>query len=151
MLGKARYFDQRFVPAQEAFNFILFKYPGSDKINQARIWREKANIRLENDELAITNLKRLLYQEELKDQDLADATAMLAQAYINLKSLDSAVTQLEIASTNTKNNDERGRYRFIQGQLYNALGHRDSANIAFDKVIELNRKNTQDISHQRPY
>ncbi|MCK5400602.1 MAG: hypothetical protein KAJ28_03125 [Flavobacteriaceae bacterium] len=140
LLGKARYFDQRFVPALEAFNFILFKYPASDKINQAKIWREKANIRLENDELAIKNLKRLLYQEELKSQDLADATSMLAQAYINTKSLDSAVTQLEIASAETKNNDERGRYRFIQGQLYNQLGDKDSANIAFNKVIELNRK-----------
>ena len=140
LLGKARYFDQRFVPALEAFNFILFKYAASDKINQAKIWREKTNIRLENDELAITNLKRLLYQEELKPQDLADATSMLAQAYINTKSLDSAVTQLEIASTQTKNNDERGRYRFIQGQLYNQLGDKDSASIAFDKVIELNRK-----------
>ncbi len=140
LLGKARYFDQRFVPSLEAFNFILYKYPASDKINQARIWREKVNIRLENDELAISNLKRLLYQEELKHQDLADATSMLAQAYVNKKYLDSATTQLEIASNATKSNDERGRYRFIQGQLYNRLEDKDSANIAFNKVIELNRK-----------
>lgn len=140
LLGKARYFDQRFVPSMEAFNYILYKYPASDKINQARIWREKTNLRLENDELAITNLKRLLFQEELKGQDLADATSMLAQAYINTKSLDSAITQLEIASNATRSDDERGRYKFIQGQLYNALEKRDSANLAFDKVIELNRK-----------
>ena len=140
LLGKARYFDQRFVPALEAFNYVLYKYPASDQINQARIWREKANLRLENEELAITNLKRLLYQEDLKNQDLADATSMLAQAYINTQSLDSAITQLEIAATATKSNEERGRYRFIQGQLYNALGKKDSANIAFDQVIALHRK-----------
>ncbi len=140
LLGKARYYDQRFVPALEAFNFILYKYRASDKINQAKIWKEKANIRLENDLLAIKNLKRLLYQEDLKSQDLADATSMIAQAYINTKSLDSAVTQLEIAAKETKNNDQRGRFRFIQGQLYNELGDKENANIAFDKVIELNRK-----------
>lgn len=139
LLGKARYFDQRFVPALEAFNYILYKYPASDKINQAKVWREKTNIRLDNDDLAIENLKRLLYQEDLEGQDLADATSMLAQAYINTKSIDSAVTQLEIAAQATKSNDERGRYRFIQGQLYNKLGYRDSANIAFDGVIKLNR------------
>jgi tetratricopeptide (TPR) repeat protein len=66
LLGKARYFDQRFIPALEAFNYILYKYPASDKINQAKVWREKANIRLENDELAIENLKRLLKQEDLE-------------------------------------------------------------------------------------
>ncbi|TGV03822.1 type IX secretion system periplasmic lipoprotein PorW/SprE [Flavivirga rizhaonensis] len=140
LLGKSRYFDQRFIPALEAFNYILYKYPASDKINQAKVWREKTNIRLNNDDLAIENLKRLLFQEELKGQDLADATSMLAQAYLNTKSIDSAITQLEIASNATKSNDERGRYRFIQGQLYNKLGKKDSANIAFDKVIELNRK-----------
>ena len=140
LLGKARYFDQRFIPAIEAFNYILYKYPASDKINQAKVWREKSNIRLDNNELAIKNLKRLLFQEEIKDQDLADATSMLAQAYINTKSLDSAITQLEIASNATKSNDERGRYRFIQGQLYNELGYKDSANFAFDRVIELNRR-----------
>jgi hypothetical protein len=140
LLGKARYFDQRFVPAMEAFNYILYKYPASDKINQARIWREKANLRLENTELAITNLKRLMYQVELEGQDLADATSMLAEGYIAMEYLDSAITQLEIASKATKSNDERGRYRFIQGQLYNALQKPDSANYAFDRVIELNRK-----------
>ena len=140
LLGKARYFDQRFIPALEAFNYILYKYPASDKINQAKIWREKTNIRLDNNELAIKNLKRLLEQETLEKQDLADATSMLAQAYLNTKSVDSAITQLEIASNATKSTDERGRYKFIQGQLYNTLGYKDSANIAFDKVIELNRK-----------
>tara|TARA_R110002050_G_scaffold293182_1_gene449368 strand:+ start:41517 stop:44033 length:2517 start_codon:yes stop_codon:yes gene_type:complete len=143
LLGKSRYFDQRFVPALEAFNYILYKYPASDKINQAKIWREKTNIRLDNDELAIKNLKRLLKQETLTNQDLADATSMLAQAYLNTKSVDSAITQLEIASNVTKSNDERGRYRFIQGQLYNQLGKKDSANIAFESVIKLNRKTSR--------
>lgn len=140
LLGKSRYFDQRFVPALEAFNYILYKYPASDKINQAKVWREKTNIRLDNNELALKNLKRLLRQEDIEGQDLADATSMLAQAYINIKHVDSAVAQLEIAANNTKNNDERGRYRFIQGQLYNTLGYKDSANLVFDKVIDLNRK-----------
>ncbi len=140
LLGKARYFDQRFVPALEAFNYILYKYAASDKINQAKVWREKTNIRLDNDDLAIENLKRLLRQEDLKGQDLADATSMLAQAYINTKSIDSAITQLQIAAVATKSNDERGRYRFIQGQLYNKLGIKDSANLVFDEVINLRRK-----------
>lgn len=140
LLGKSRYFDQRFVPALEAFNYILYKYPASDKINQAKVWREKTNIRLDNDALAIINLKRLLEQEELEDQDLADATSILAQAYLNVKHPDSALAQIDIAANATKRADERGRYRFIQGQLYNKLKDKDSANIAFDRVIELNRK-----------
>ncbi|MDT0558085.1 hypothetical protein RM697_05480 [Ichthyenterobacterium sp. W332] len=140
LLGKSRYFDQRFIPALEAFNYILYKYPASDKINSAKVWREKTNIRLENNELAIKNLKRLLEQEELEPQDLADATSILAQAYINLKHKDSALQQLKVAETYTKNNNEIARYNYIRGQLYNEFGHKDSANMAFDKIIELHRK-----------
>ena len=56
LLGKARYYDCRFIPAQEAFNYILFKYPSSTNINLAKIWRAKTNLRLENEGLAIKNL-----------------------------------------------------------------------------------------------
>ncbi len=140
LLGKARYFDQRYIPALEAFNYVLRKYNESDKLNEANIWREKVNIRLENDELAIKNLKRLMKFENLKDQEYADARAMLAQAYINLKVTDTAIQHLKVASYYTKKNPEKGRYYYIIGQLYNQLQHKDSAGYAFDKVIGLNRK-----------
>lgn len=140
LLGEARYFDQRFIPALEAFNYILYKYPASDKINTAKVWREKTNIRLENNELALKNLKRLLDQEELEDQDLADATAMMAQAYINIKAKDSALMQLKVAAEYTKKNREKARYNFIMGQLYNEFGQKDSANMVFDKIIDMHRK-----------
>ena len=140
LLGKARYFDQRYVPAVEAFNYVLQKYTESDKLNEATIWREKTNIRLENEELAIRNLKRLLKFERLKDQEYADARAMMAQAYINLNVPDTAVQQLKIASAYTRKDAEKGRYYFIIGQLYNQLGFRDSANMAFEKIIKLQRR-----------
>src|SRR5690606_11047865 len=140
LLGKARYFDQRFVPSLEAFNYILFKYPASDKINEAKVWREKTNIRLENNELAIKNLKRLIELETLEDQVLADATSALAQAYLQIEAKDSAFTQLTIAANITKKNNEKARFNFIRGQLYNEFDKKDSANLAFDEVIELHRK-----------
>ncbi|QLG45212.1 type IX secretion system periplasmic lipoprotein PorW/SprE [Costertonia aggregata] len=140
LLGKARYFDQRYIPALESFNYILRKYVQSDKLNEATIWREKTNLRLDNAELALKNLKRLFKFESLKDQEYADARAVMAQAYINLNAPDTAIQQLKIASYYTKKNPEKGRYYFIIGQLYNQLGFKDSANYAFDKIIDLNRK-----------
>lgn len=140
LLGKARYFDQRFVPALEAFNYILYKYPASDKINHAKIWREKVNIRLENTELAIEHLKRLIEKEDVEKQDVSDAHAMLAQAYINNKHLDSALPHIKIAVENSKDKEVRGRLGYIKGQVYNKLGYKDSANSAFDEIIKLKRK-----------
>lgn len=140
LLGKARYFDQRYIPAIEAFNYILRKYTQSDKLNEATIWREKTNIRLNNEELALKNLNRLLKFEKLNDQEYADTHAMMAQAYINLKAPDTAIQELKLASAYTKKAPEKGRYYFIIGQLYNQLGYRDSANYAFNKIIELKRR-----------
>ncbi len=140
LLGKARYFDQRYMPALEAFNYTIKKYAYSDKLNEAHIWREKVNIRLDNEDLAIKNLRRLMKYEDLKDQEYADARAMLAQAFVNLKAPDTAIQNLKIASYYTKKNPEKGRYYYIIGQLYNQLGHKDSANYAFNKVVELNRR-----------
>nr|WP_299071449.1 hypothetical protein [uncultured Allomuricauda sp.] len=140
LLGKARYFDQRYIPALESFNYVLRKYTESDKLNEVTIWREKTNMRLDNPELAIKNLRRLFKFETLKDQEYADANAVLAQCYINLKVADTAIQKLKIAQGYTKKNPEKGRYLFIIGQLYNQMGYKDSANYAFDKVIALNRK-----------
>ncbi|SLJ92526.1 Tetratricopeptide repeat-containing protein [Salegentibacter salarius] len=140
LLGKARYFDQRFIPALEAFNYILRRYPASNNIIHARVWREKTHMRLENNRLAINNLKKVLDLEYLEEQDIADASATMAQAYINLRHLDSAVVPLSNAAEFTGKNEEKGRYFYILGQLYNRLGETGEANAAFDKVIELNRK-----------
>lgn len=140
LLGKARYFDERYIPALEAFNYILRKYPESNKLNQATIWREKTNIRLGYEELAIKNLKRLFKYESLNDQEYADARAIMGQAYLDLNKTDTALLQLKVAAAYTRKKEEKGRYYFIIGQLYNQLGHRDSANFAFDKIIAMNRQ-----------
>ena len=143
LLGKTRYYDQRFVPALEAFNYVLYKYPSSDKIHEVRIWREKTNMRMDNDELAINNLRRLLKEIKYKDQIFADANATLAQAFINIKEKDSAVAKLKIATEFTKINEEKARYRFILGQLYEQMGHKDSAFAMFQEVISMNRKSAR--------
>ena len=140
LLGKARYFDARFVPALDAFNFILDRYPTSNNINVARVWKAKVNIRLNNEEIALENLQEMIGDEELNDAEFADASAMMTQAYINLDSLEQALPHIKLAAEYVKDKELYGRYTFIKGQLYNRLGHPDSANIAFDEVIELNRK-----------
>lgn len=140
LLGKARYYDNRFIPALEAFNYILYKHTNSDKIYEAKVWREKTNIRLENEVLAIKNLKKLLEDQKLKGQVQADANAIMAQAYMNLGSIDSALVNLKEAKELTKLNEEKARYDFIIGQLYENLNYPDSAYASFQSVIDMKRR-----------
>ena len=140
MLGKARYYDQRFIPALDAFNYILYKYPNSSKIYEAKIWREKTNMRLGNDALVIKNISKLLEDHQVKHQVFADANALLAESFLQLEEKDSAIAKLKFAIDFTKVNQERARYRFILGQLYQQLGYKDSAVTAYQSVIDMNRK-----------
>ena len=140
LLGKARYYDGRFIPALDAFNFILDRYPTSNSINIAKVWKAKTNIRLKNEEYAIESLQKMFKQSELNQEEIADGAAMMAQAFINLDSLQPALDYIKIAEENVKDKELIGRYTFIKGQLYNRLDQKDSANIAFDEVIAMNRK-----------
>jgi hypothetical protein len=144
LLGKTRYFDQRFVPALDAFNFILDRYPTSNNINKAKVWKAKTNIRLNNEEIAIGNLKKMLENDEIDDEDIAEASASIAEAYLRMDSIPEALPFVKEASALVKNKELKGRYLYIKGQLYNELGEKDSANIAFDEVIALNRKTSRD-------
>lgn len=142
MLGQARYYDGRFVPALEAFNYILYKYPDGSLIDDAVIWREKTNVRLTYDDIAIKNIKILLRDKKarLSKQQLADANATLTQAYINIEEYQEAISPLKIAIENTRDTEERARYIFILGQLYGRLGNKAEAATAFSTVIGMNRK-----------
>ena len=140
LLGKTRYYDQRFIPALEAFNYILYKSPTSDKIHEAKIWREKTNMRLENDALALKNMQAILKDIKFKNQVFADANATISQAFLNLGLKDSAVAKLKLATSFTKSKEEKARYRFILAQLYGDLGFKDSAFVAYQSVIDMKRK-----------
>src|SRR5690625_469815 len=69
---------------------------------------------------------------------------MIAQAYIQMDSLSLALPHVQRAAEHVRNKEKLGRYRFIEGQLYNRLEKPDSATIAFDKVIDLHRRTLRD-------
>lgn len=140
LLGQARYYDQRFIPALDAFNYILYKYPNSSNIYTAKIWREKTNMRLGNDALVVKNINKLLKDKQLKKQIFADANALLSEAFLNLEEKDSAIAKLKKAVDYTKINAEKARYRFIFGQLYQESDKKDSAAYFYQSVIDMNRK-----------
>jgi tetratricopeptide (TPR) repeat protein len=90
-------------------------------------------------QIVLKNLKKLLENNNIEGQDFADAHAMLTQAYLNIQAKDSAIVALKKAISATKIKEERARYRFILGQLYESAYHKDSAFAAFESVIQMKR------------
>lgn len=139
LLGKARYYDQRFVPAKDAFNFILNHYPESSTINEAKIWVEKTNLRLEYFDMAIGNLITLINTSELTPLEQYEASATLAQAYIFEDQKRLAIPPLRTAIETAPDDEKKGRLLYIKAQLHSLLEEKDSAIASFDEVIKLNR------------
>lgn len=140
LLGKARYFDRRFFPALEAFNFLLETGANQSNYVEGKIWREKTNIRLRNVEIAIENLRPLARALYPKNKFYPIANATLAEAFINLKKMDSATFYIKRAAMEEPKRKNKARYLFITGQLFESLEKRDSANWAYKEILDLKRK-----------
>ena len=140
LLGKARYLDQRFVPALDAFNQVYKQNPLNDELDESIIWKAKCNIRLEQEALGIELLKNLLKKEKINKKNKAHANAVLSMAFYHLEDLENSTKALKIASKLETNKITRARYLFILGQLLEKESKLDSANRYFKKVAEFKRK-----------
>lgn len=154
LLGQARYYDQRFIPAKDAFSYIKNHYPNSEILTRAEIWLQKTNFRMGFPELALENLKQILAEnQEFELEDLAEIHATLANIYLTLVDEEdedaealnqqmyaSAIDALAIAVENVNSYEEKTRWQFIRSQLFNKVGEKDSAYANFQKVIEFKRR-----------
>ncbi|MDX6745593.1 tetratricopeptide repeat protein [Polaribacter sp. PL03] len=139
LLGKARYYSQRFVPAVEAFNYVIANYPNADLIADTKIWRAKSNIRMDNEEFAIETMKLLLVitdtlEADLSDKIKEDANTALAMAYVKSDSLQNAKKHLTLAIRTHKNKEQAARNMFVLGQMYAKENKKDSAAFIFNKL-----------------
>ena len=130
----------RFSPALEAFEYVLKIYDDKEIFLNAKLWREKSNIRLNNNQSAIKNLKLLLPQATKHQEIYSEINASLAHAYLNIKKEDSARFFISKASAFSKNDDKKARYLFIHAQLLEKINLLDSAQIVYNSILGLGGK-----------
>lgn len=140
LLGKSRYYTQRFIPAIDAFNYVILNYPEANLIDETKIWRAKTNIRLGNEKTAIETLKLLLKNKEnekkLSESLLEQIHTTLAMAYEKTDTIQKVIKHLSKASKTFKNREQSARNMFILGQVYSEQNKKDSARIVFKKLSE---------------
>ncbi|MBS9773917.1 MAG: tetratricopeptide repeat protein [Tenacibaculum sp.] len=139
LLGKARYYTQRFIPSMEAFNYIITNYSDKQINYETRIWRAKANIRLGNEKIAIQTMKLLLeVLNENEDIPLIvqeQAHTNLAIAYTQTDSIQKVIKHLTKATETFIDKEQSARNMFVLGQIYSELGYKDSARVVFKKLL----------------
>ena len=144
LLGKSRYYSQRFVPAVEAFNYVIANYPHANLIAETKIWRAKTNIRMDNEDTAIESMKLLLVVRDTLEANLPDEIkeqghTALAMAYIKSDSLQKAKKHLQLATRTLENRDQGARNLFILGQMFAGENKKDSAIQVYRKLINFKK------------
>jgi tetratricopeptide (TPR) repeat protein len=145
LLGKARYFDQRYLPAIDAFNQIYKLNKEDDFWARGIIWKSKSHIRLNQESVAVDLINELLEKEDLDSEIISNANGVLAMAFLNLEENDKAVKPLKNAIKTTKQKLRQARYLYVLGQLYEGKKFVDSAKINFTKVVNFKRRIPRDL------
>lgn len=139
LLGKARYYSKRFVPALEAFNYLTVNYSTSNLMNENIIWQSKTQIRLQNEKQAVANLNYLLKRKKVSGEIKEAAHTAMAMAFMQNDSLQMVIHHLKKATASSFNKEQTARNLFILGQLYSIKNHKDSSNTAFKKILDLKK------------
>ena len=145
MLGRARYLDQRYVPAIDAFNQVYKLNIDNQAWKQSVIWKARSNIRLEQELVAVELLQELLKNKKNSSEIVAKAYSVLSMAYLKLNKTNEALKTLEIAQRNTKDKNHKARLLYIKGQLYEKQNEIDSAKNSFNKILNFKRKISRNI------
>ena len=139
LLGKSRYYSQRFIPALEAFTFGINKYPNANLFNETRIWKAKTHVRLQNEELAIRTLDLVLKSIDLPDEEYEEAHTAMAMAYTLSDSTQQVINHLKRSTLYFIDRSQSARNLFILGQIYREEKHIDSSNMVFETLAYMKK------------
>jgi len=139
LLGKSRYYLQRYIPALEAFTFGIENYPNANLYNTTRIWKAKTHVRLQNEELAIETLDLVLKNIELSDEDYEKAHTTMAMAYTKLDSTHLVIDHLKKSSYYFTDKEQSARNLFVLGQIYREENKIDSSNMVFESLAYMKK------------
>jgi len=145
MLGRARYLDQRYVQAIDAFNQVYKLNIENEVWKRSVIWKARSNIRLEQELVAVELLQELLKNKKNSSEIVAKAYSVLSMAYLKLNKTNEALKALEIAQRNAKDKNHKARLLYIKGQLYEKQNEIDSAKNSFNKILNFKRKISRNI------
>ena len=140
LLGKARYYNGKYLQAIEAFTYLIKNMSGDDLAVEAELWRSKSYLALGQHERAARELINIAHAGSLTNEQYAVSQAALTDALLREEKDSLATEPLRKAFATEKSAYKRGRYAYLLGQLYEDLNYADSAIVAYQYVLDLNRR-----------
>jgi len=138
LIGKCQFYKQDYWTAIETFQYTSSEYKDSPIRPIALLWLTKTYLELGKVSDAVYLLDYLKNDKKFPVELKGEYNAVLAQYHWLRNDIPRTIEALAAASATTVKKDDRARYNFILGQLYQKQGFLDSAFTAYQKVIKLN-------------
>ena len=138
LAGKAHFYKHDYIPAAQAFLFIIREYHMNPIRHEAKIWLARTY-----NERGRYNEARLLFEEMLNDPEFnsdlrVELYSTIADYHLKQDQLKEASVNLEKALENTRRKERRIRYTYILGQLYERSGNYHKASEYYGRVVSMN-------------
>jgi len=138
VIGQSQFYKHDFWSAIETFQFISSEYKNDEIRPEALIWLTRTYLELGKTTDAEYLLDYLKADKEFPVKQRGHYHAVLAQYHLMKKDVSRAMSALEVAASSSGKKDDRARYYFILGQLYQKSDTLEKAFSAYDKVVKLN-------------
>lgn len=139
LLGKARFYQNKFLPALESFNYIRLNFKGKNTSTDASLWAIRTLIELENYTFAISETVDVLKNKKLSKKTKIKFYILYADALVKQGSYKNAITKMEEAIKLENKKRKKTRYTYILAQIYNLDGDKQMSSKIFDEVIALGK------------
>ncbi len=131
-IGKAWFFTNNFVGAEEKFNDILEL--DSPLRDEANFWLARTLIASGVYEEAFTHLQAILSAEDLSSRWAPHYQLALAELHVQNENWEEAAVELETGLATLRDKDLAARAQFLEGQVLEQLGRYMDAVAAFERV-----------------
>lgn len=138
LLGKSRFYDQRYVSALQAFNNI------ENSLLVREYWKALVYMTIGQNELAFKAIEKGLNDKSLRKGEKKFLNLAQIQYYINNKNYDKAVKFLTELLTSNNDKKLKARLNYVLAQIYLENKNYETAKVALKNVINsgINKSNS---------
>ena len=138
LLGKSRFYDQRYVSALQAFNNI------ENSLLVREYWKALVYMTIGQNELAFKAIEKGLNDKSLTKGEKKFLNLAQIQYYINNKNYDKAVKFLTELLTSNNDKKLKARLNYVLAQIYLENKNYETAKVALKNVINsgINKSNS---------
>jgi tetratricopeptide (TPR) repeat protein len=138
LAGKSHFHKHDFVPATQAFLFIIREYSMNQVRHEAKVWLTRSHIQRERYHEAGILIDEMLKDPEFPASLNGELYSTIADFHLKQDQLARATVNLEKALENIRHNDRKIRYTYILAQLYERTGRIAEASEYYSRVIRMN-------------